>query len=92
MPDRDEQNVVLLTAAEVAAILRLKNARAVYKLAKRHRWGFQRIISGRCVRYERRGLLRWIRRRPSHPRQHHPALDTPGASLHTCAEEGRDTP
>ena len=65
MNEPEERNVVLLTAAEVAEILRLKSPRGVYKLAARHGWTFQRSLSGRCVRYERRGLLQWIRRRPN---------------------------
>jgi hypothetical protein len=59
-----EPRVALLTVEDVAAILKI-TPRAVYKLARRHRWGFQRTISRRCVRYERRGLLDWIRRRPN---------------------------
>jgi len=65
MNENEERNVVLLTAAEVAEVLKLKSARSVYKLAARHGWTFQRSLSGRCVRYERRGLLAWIRRRPN---------------------------
>jgi excisionase family DNA binding protein len=63
LPEGPDPRVVLLTVEEVAAILKV-TPRAVYKLARRHRWGFQRTISRRCVRYERRGLLDWIRRRP----------------------------
>ena len=58
----------LLTAQEVAALLRFKSVRSVYKLAARHRWGFQRTISSRCVRYERKGLVQWIGRRPARAR------------------------
>ena len=59
----DPRPIVLLTASEVGAMLKI-SARAVYKLAARHRWGFARHINARVVRYERRGLLQWIKRRP----------------------------
>lgn len=75
MLDRDEQGVVLMTAEEVAAALKLASVRSVYKLAKLHEWTFARTISHRCVRYERRGLLRWIRSRPKNGAQAKP-LDT----------------
>ena len=64
VPDPEPRSIVLLTAEEVASILKLKSARSVYKLAARHRWGFARRIGDRSVRYERRGLLQWIKRRP----------------------------
>lgn len=63
MLERDEQGVVLMTAEEVAEALKLASVRSVYKLAARHGWTFARRLSHRCVRYERRGLLRWIRTR-----------------------------
>ena len=67
-PEPEPRAVVLLTAAEVALILQLKSARSVYKLARRHRWSFQRTLGHRTVRYERRGLLAWIKRRPTRSR------------------------
>jgi len=69
----EPRNVVLLTADEVAEILKLKSRRAVYKLSARHGWTFQRTISRTCVRYERRALLQWIRRRPTHWKRLKPA-------------------
>jgi len=81
--------VILLTAAEVAEILGLKSARTVYKLAARHRWTFQRALGKekKCrVRYERRGLLQWIKRRPTHWKRE--GIDSVYASLHNGALKG----
>lgn len=64
----EPRSVVLLTAEQVAELLGLKSPRSVYKLAARHRWTFERTFSARCVRYERRGLLQWIKRRPNRRR------------------------
>jgi len=91
-PDPDDEpnprKVVLLTAAEVAAILQV-SVRAVYKLAALHDWRFQRVISHRIVRYDRRGLMDWIRRRPSYVRRPKPKrVDGTITQLHTMVEEG----
>jgi hypothetical protein len=59
--------VTLLTAEQVREFLGLKSVRSVYKLSRRHGWRFQRTIGHRTVRYERRGLLEWIRGRTRRP-------------------------